>query len=87
MNQDDVEALKAMTGGSKEIIEALKKNSATYEQRTKFSQEKWLKKKLAKYQMVFEVKRPTAAALCEMYHLMAHHKICELRPDSLGFLL
>ena len=33
----DVEALKEKTGGSKEIIEALQANTATWDQRTKFS--------------------------------------------------
>jgi hypothetical protein len=37
------------------IIEALMKNSATLETKTAFSQEKWLKKKMAKYSTVFQV--------------------------------
>ena len=41
--------MKAVTGGANEIIKALQENSSTWDKRTKFSQEKWLKKKQAKY--------------------------------------
>ena len=83
----DVQALKDKTGDAKEIIEALQAGSATWDQRTKFSQEKWLKKKLAKYQMIFEAKKPTSLALCEMYWQTQPQKLCMLRPDSLAYLL
>jgi tRNA (adenine58-N1)-methyltransferase non-catalytic subunit len=79
--------MKKLTSGSAEIISALQKNSATWDKRTKFSQEKWLKKKQAKYQVVFEAKKPTAYALCELLSSTGPQKICHLRADSLGFLL
>lgn len=49
LNQDQIEALKKNTAGGDAIIKALQENSSTWDKRTKFSQEKWLKKKLAKY--------------------------------------
>lgn len=87
LSQSEVEALKAKTGGANEIIKALQENSTTWDKRTKFSQEKWLKKKQEKYQVIFTVRKPTAYTLCELYHLTGPQKICYLRPDSLGFLL
>ena len=68
LNQDEIEQLKKSYKGHEEIIKAMKEGSATWDKRTKFSQEKWMKKKLAKYQVVFTVKKPSALTLCEMYH-------------------
>jgi len=42
-------------------------NSDTFNKRTKFSQEKYLRKKMQKYLVSFEVKKPTALELCEVY--------------------
>jgi tRNA (adenine-N(1)-)-methyltransferase non-catalytic subunit len=74
-----------MTGG--QLISKLIENSETFQKRTKFSQEKYLRKKMQKYQVSFEVKKPTALELCETYSQQAPNKILNLRPDSLGLIL
>lgn len=67
LTQVEIEALKksGMTGG--ELIKHIVENSESWNKRTKFSQEKYLKKKMQKYAVTFEVKRPTALELCEAY--------------------
>jgi tRNA (adenine58-N1)-methyltransferase non-catalytic subunit len=87
MSQDEILSLKANTAGASEIIKALQENSTSWDKRTKFSQEKWLKKKIAKYQVVFTIRKPNSYSLCEAYHLTGPQKICHLRPDSFGYLL
>jgi tRNA (adenine-N(1)-)-methyltransferase non-catalytic subunit len=49
------------------IINKLIENSESFSKRTKFSQEKYLRKKNQKYNIRFEVRKPTALELCEVY--------------------
>lgn len=50
----------------KEIIEALCSNSATFETKTEFAQEKYKKKKMKKYIVMVTLRRPTARSICEV---------------------
>jgi tRNA (adenine58-N1)-methyltransferase non-catalytic subunit len=79
--------LKASGLTGEQLIRQLIENSDTFKLRTKFSQAKYLRKKLQKYSVTFEVKRPTALELCEAYSQTAPTKILNLRSDSLGLLL
>ncbi len=58
-----------------EIIQALISSSATYESKTEYSKEKWLKKKQEKYYTIVEVTKPTAYTLCNCYFKKHHKKI------------
>lgn len=69
MSHEEIEALKAQQGMTGEqLIKTLIENSESFSKRTKFSQAKYLRKKLQKYSVTFEVKKPTALELCEVYH-------------------
>ena len=83
----DAEAIAKFRNAGKDIINALISNSESFNQRTKFSQEKYLRKKKQKYQVVFEAKKPSAFDLCEAIHSYSPMKICHLRPDALGLML
>ena len=50
-----------------ELINKLIENSDTFSKRTKFSKEKYLRKKKQKYEVRFEVIKPSAMSLCEAY--------------------
>jgi hypothetical protein len=50
-----------------EIINTLIANNDTWDQRTKFSQAKYIKFKKQKYQVTFETRMPTAEELTEVY--------------------
>lgn len=79
--------MKASKAGGQEIIDQLVQNSETWAQKTKFSKQKYIRKKREKYSIIFEVRRPTALNLCEAYHFTQSSKICNLRPDSLALML
>jgi tRNA (adenine-N(1)-)-methyltransferase non-catalytic subunit len=67
LTHEEIEALKAQGVKGGELIKTIIENSESWNKRTKFSQEKYLRKKMQKYAVNFEVKRPTALELCEAY--------------------
>jgi tRNA (adenine-N(1)-)-methyltransferase non-catalytic subunit len=64
LSQEQIEQMKQSGQSADAIIEALMMNSATLETKTAFSQEKWLKKKMAKYSTVFQVSVPFGCVRC-----------------------
>lgn len=58
-------APSALQGGS-EIIEALVSNSATFQGKTEFSQDKYKRRKAKKYITMLTLVRPTARAIAEV---------------------
>ncbi|XP_066920374.1 tRNA (adenine(58)-N(1))-methyltransferase non-catalytic subunit TRM6-like [Clytia hemisphaerica] len=69
------------------IVEKLIENSATFKDRTEFSQAKYLKKKEKKYLQHFVALRPTVRLLAEMYFNKAPDKILDMRLDTLAQIL
>ena len=49
-----------------EIIEELCSNSATFDAKTEFSQDKYKRKKAKKYIVTVTARRPTARAICQV---------------------
>lgn len=66
LTKDDIEEMKRQTTGS-ELIKCLVDNSSTFEEKSKFSQEKYLTKKKQKYLNLFTVIKPSTKFLIEMY--------------------
>eukprot|EP00347_Sterkiella_histriomuscorum_P021361 403334251 len=87
LTHEQIEDLKKQGITGNELINHLVQNSDTFAKRTKFSQEKYLRKKKQKYLVTFQVKKPTAFELCNVYSQTNPVKIMALRPDSLGLLL
>jgi len=83
----DVNNLKEEGAGGAEILEKLVENSATFAQRTKFSQEKFMNQKQRKHAPVVELIRPSARALCETAFLKAPQKTIGMRVDGLAQIL
>jgi len=71
----------------KEIIDALTNNSATFQTKSEFAQEKYKKRKAKKYVQLACAKRPTTASICDTLFNKQPLKIGYLRPDALGILL
>eukprot|EP00931_Biecheleriopsis_adriatica_P055796 TRINITY_DN33065_c0_g1_i1.p1 TRINITY_DN33065_c0_g1~~TRINITY_DN33065_c0_g1_i1.p1 ORF type:complete len:433 (+),score=89.16 TRINITY_DN33065_c0_g1_i1:44-1342(+) len=82
----EVRALKGTCSGG-EVVEALASNSATFASKTKFAQEKYLKKKQQKHVQQVVLLRPTVMELCETYLKHMRNKVCGLRFDYLSSLL
>ncbi|KAL4423995.1 hypothetical protein ABPG75_001296 [Micractinium tetrahymenae] len=87
LSAEDIEAMKAEGKAGADIVAALAANSATFANKTEFSQEKYKKKKAKKYIQVGTVRRPTAAAVCEAYFANSPSRTGYLRVDALALLL
>ncbi|KAJ8533434.1 hypothetical protein ON010_g13820 [Phytophthora cinnamomi] len=87
LKQTDIGELREQGATGKEIIQKLVENSSTWETKTEFSKQKYLKKKQQKYMPRVRFLRCTAESLCRTYRLKNPAKICNLREDSLGQIL
>ena len=70
-----------------EIVEKLIENSETFQNKTKFSQEKFLKKKAKKYHQYIMVRKPSIRLLMEINYNADPMKILNLRVDTLAQIL
>ncbi|KAI9912620.1 hypothetical protein PsorP6_006202 [Peronosclerospora sorghi] len=87
LKQTDIGALREKGASGEEIIQKLVENSSTWETKTEFSKQKYLKRKQQKYMPRVRFLRCTADSLCRTYRLKNPAKICNMREDSLGQLL
>ncbi len=74
LSKDDIECLKNEVS-SNEIIENLVKNSSTFNEKTGFAQQKYLKKKQQKYSNLVTILKPNVRLLTEMYYSQGPQKI------------
>lgn len=72
---------------SKEIIGTLVANSKSFNEKTEFSQEKYLKKKEKKYFDYIQVRKPSIRLLAEIFYRQDPDKPLGLRIDSLSQLI
>ncbi|XP_076953325.1 uncharacterized protein LOC143627366 [Bidens hawaiensis] len=84
---EDIEGLRRQGASGNEIVEALIANSATFENKTVFSQEKYRLKKQKKYAPKVLLRRPFARSICDTYFKKYPSRIGFLRVDTLSLLL
>lgn len=72
---------------SKEIIETIIANSKSFNEKTEFSQEKYIKKKEKKYFEFVQIRKPTIRLLAEIFYRQDPEKALGLRIDSLSQLI
>jgi len=82
----EVSELKSRCGGEG-VVEALASNSSTFASKTKFAQEKYLKKKQQKHVQQVKLLRPTVMDLCETYLKQSRAKVCGMRFDYLSSIV
>jgi len=87
LSSTDIEVMKAEGKIGTAIIGEVIKNSATFKQKTVFSQEKYVKAKSKKYSVSVIIYKPTTRLLAELYYTRGADKVCNLRPDSLATML
>eukprot|EP00177_Eucheuma_denticulatum_P007131 GFKZ01012962.1.p1 GENE.GFKZ01012962.1~~GFKZ01012962.1.p1 ORF type:complete len:443 (+),score=60.03 GFKZ01012962.1:200-1528(+) len=87
LKQDAILQLKHSGIQGENLVQAVVSNSATFEDKTPFSQEKYLKRKRAKFDLRIRVLRPTALTLCDTYFERSPEKTMHLRPDALAIIL
>lgn len=84
---EDIDAMRRQGATGDEIVDALIANSATFENKTLFSQEKYRLKKQKKYAPKVLLRRPFARCICEAYFKKYPVRIGFLRVDTLSLLL
>mmetsp|Transcript_7766 Transcript_7766/g.25802 ORF Transcript_7766/g.25802 Transcript_7766/m.25802 type:complete len:450 (+) Transcript_7766:3-1352(+) len=84
---DDVSQMQEDGLTAEQIVERLASNSASFANKTTFSQEKWKRKKLNKHAVVVTVLRPTAQRICEAYFAKMPKRIDHMRFDTLSIML
>lgn len=84
---DDIDAMRRQGATGNEIVEALIANSATFDKKTQFSQEKYRLKKQKKYAPRVLLRRPFSRSICEAYFKKYPARIGFLRVDALSLLL
>ncbi|CAK4079955.1 unnamed protein product [Aphanomyces euteiches] len=83
----EIAELKAQGVRGSELIAKLVENSDTWDTKTEFSKQKYLKKKQQKYMPRIQMVRCTAMSLCDVYHVRQPTKILNLRYDTIGQIL
>lgn len=87
LTSEDIDEMRSQGAKGDEIVEALIANSATFEKKTLFSQEKYRVKKQKKYAPRVLLRRPFARSICEAYFKKHPDKIGFMRVDALSLLL
>ncbi|XP_041832217.1 tRNA (adenine(58)-N(1))-methyltransferase non-catalytic subunit TRM6 isoform X2 [Melanotaenia boesemani] len=87
LTRDDIETLKEQGLKGQEIIQQLIENSSTFNNKTGYAQDKYIKKKKKKYENTVAILKPTCRILAMMYHGREPGKICHLRYDTLAQML
>ena len=87
LSHDDIARMKAQGAHAEDIVAKLCENSATFESKTAFAQEKYRKKKLMKHLVRVRARSPTARAVCEAYFYKQPAATNWMRYDALGMLL
>lgn len=87
LTTDDIEAYKKQGISGLDMVKIIVENSKSFQEKTAFSKEKYLRKKQKKYVNIIQMLRPNIRLLSEMYYSQGPLKICNLRIDSLSQML
>ncbi|CAH1989149.1 unnamed protein product [Acanthoscelides obtectus] len=87
LSKEDIDKLKDEQFGSSNIVEQLVNNSKTFNMKTEYSQEKYLKKKEKKYFEYIVIRRPTIRLLAQMFYRQDPTKTLGIRVDDLSQIL
>lgn len=87
LDQEDIEVLKRRGVKGRELASNIALGSRTFKTKTALAQDKYMKKKLQKYDMRIRLVRPTALSLCETYFSKNPEKVMSLRTDALAMIL
>ncbi|XP_066582704.1 tRNA (adenine(58)-N(1))-methyltransferase non-catalytic subunit TRM6 [Prorops nasuta] len=87
LSKEQIIELQESGTSGKEIVGQLIENSKSFVEKTKYSQEKYIKKKQKKYFRYITVFKTSILGLHEIYFRQDHSKINNIRMDSLAQLL
>jgi tRNA (adenine-N(1)-)-methyltransferase non-catalytic subunit len=86
LDSNTIESLKR-SGNTKELISNLVANSATFHQKTEFSQEKYIKKKKRKYLADIQLIQANAKNVIQTYYDRDPNKIGLMRLDTIALII
>lgn len=87
LTKEDIDKLKDEKFCSNSIIGELINNSTTFNMKTGYSQEKYIKKKRKKYFEFIQIRRPTIRLLAQMFHRQDCSKTLGIRIEDLSQIL
>ncbi|CAM9732012.1 unnamed protein product [Chrysoparadoxa australica] len=87
LTPEEVKKMQDAGTSGTEIIKALAENSATFQSKTEFSQQKWLAKKSQKYCPRMRLVKCTAETVCEAYQEKKTRQMAGLLGSTLGLIL
>lgn len=87
LTKDDIDKLKDEELSSNNIVEQLINNSRTFNMKTEYSQEKYIKKKEKKYFEYIQIRKPTIRLLSQMFYRQDPTKTLGIRVDDLSQIL
>lgn len=87
LTKEDIDKLKEEKFSSNNIIGELINNSKTFNMKTGYSQEKYIKKKEKKYFEYLQIRRPTIRLLSQMFYRQDYSKTLGIRIDDLSQIL
>lgn len=87
LSRSDIDQMKEQGVSGRQIVSSIVENSTTFDAKTEYSQEKYVRKKQKKYFEFVCVQRPSIRILARMLYMQDPLKILNLRVDSLSQLL
>jgi len=87
LSRDDIEEMRDEGKSGEQILGKLIENSETFQNKTKFSQAKFLKKKAKKYHHFILIRKPSIRLLMQIHYTANPMNLMNLRLDSLAQLL
>lgn len=87
LDPETIKQLKESGVQREELVQTVAQHSSTFKDKTAFSQEKYLARKRAKFDLRVRVVRPTASTLCDVYFHKSPEKTMHIRCDSLAMFL
>ena len=87
MSNEEILSMRDNISDSKEIIGTLVANSKSFNEKTEFSQEKYIKKKEKKYFDFLQIRKPTIRLIADIFYRQDPDKPLGLRIDSLSQLI
>lgn len=87
LSYEEIEFKKSKGITGQELIDNIVSNSNTFTKRTKFSQEKYLKKLKKKHLHLVELRFPSMHNICDYAYDMIDNRVLKLRYDALAYIL
>lgn len=87
LTKQEIDDLKSSELNANNIVEQLITNSKTFNMKTGYSQEKYIKKKEKKYFEYIQIRKPTIRLLIQMFYRQEPSKTLGIRIDDLSQIL